>query len=325
MPRGYRCIIVAVVGWIILAAAPAPNNGAGNKQPGAADKRNNTLGSIASSLKEANKPKLEATNCSEGSDDRKSDLCAQWQAADAAESSANATWWTVYLDGIGVALGIVTMGAAIAAAYFAKRAADETQRSAKAAEDALAQAKHEARAWLSITVEPEKIVGSDHGVQFYFRITIKNVGGMVAQNMQFHFQIFDARAGDRKIRRQIASWEKNRRIAESVVQPGESLSRSLWSAQAKRNFVWDDSTTDRIFHPGLNVYVMYTVAGDDTPRHSSRNFTFAQRNVTTKGKSVSSLLALYAAPNPIENFISERRLPIDQEEAALEPFGSSAT
>lgn len=59
--------------------------------------------------------------------------CAEWKAADAAKSSADATWWTVYIAGVGAALAATTMIAAIAAALFAKRAAFETQRSADAA------------------------------------------------------------------------------------------------------------------------------------------------------------------------------------------------
>lgn len=73
-------------------------------------------------------------------------LCAQWKAADAAKSSADASWWTVYFAGLGVALAAITMAAAIAAAYFAKKAAYETKRSANAAHDAN-------RPWLDVDLK----------------------------------------------------------------------------------------------------------------------------------------------------------------------------
>lgn len=73
-------------------------------------------------------------------------LCVQWKSADAAKSSADASWWTVYFAGLGIALAAITMAAAIAAAYFAKKAAYETKRSADAAHDAN-------RPWLDIDVK----------------------------------------------------------------------------------------------------------------------------------------------------------------------------
>lgn len=72
-------------------------------------------------------------------------FCAQWKAADAAKSAADANWWTVYFAGLGVALAGVTLVAAIAAAYFAKNAAYENKRSADAAHGAN-------RPWLDVDI-----------------------------------------------------------------------------------------------------------------------------------------------------------------------------
>ncbi|MEQ8305031.1 MAG: hypothetical protein RIA09_00595 [Hoeflea sp.] len=63
--------------------------------------------------------------CEPESDERESDLCAQWKAADAAKKSAD---WSVYLGLGGTFIGILTLGAAFAAAYFARSAVLETRR-----------------------------------------------------------------------------------------------------------------------------------------------------------------------------------------------------
>ncbi|MBN8529866.1 MAG: hypothetical protein J0M36_11625 [Caulobacterales bacterium] len=72
-------------------------------------------------------------NCPAGIDDRKSDLCAQWKAADAAEESATWTRRTGIFTGIGLIVGAITMAAAIGAAVFAKEAASHTKRGSDAA------------------------------------------------------------------------------------------------------------------------------------------------------------------------------------------------
>lgn len=87
--------------------------------------------------------------CKSGGDIRTSDLCAQWKAADAASDGTRWAFWQVVLGGIGLGLGTFTMGAAVAAAIYAKRAAN-------AAEGAIAIARSnsemELRAWVSLQV-----------------------------------------------------------------------------------------------------------------------------------------------------------------------------
>ena len=74
-------------------------------------------------------PDIEDPGCERGQDDRGSDLCAQWKAADAARSSANAAWW---LGIVGLMIGGLTLWAASRAAHWAKEAARHTEDGAKA-------------------------------------------------------------------------------------------------------------------------------------------------------------------------------------------------
>jgi hypothetical protein len=103
----------------------------------------NELERIAAAL-EASRAEAKDQGCERGLEDRKSDLCAQWKAADGATSAANAAWM---LGIIGALIGAATLIAASKAALYAKAAArhteagaNEARRGADAAEKALAAA-----------------------------------------------------------------------------------------------------------------------------------------------------------------------------------------
>lgn len=74
----------------------------------------------APASKNAQEPSQHDAPCQKGEDDRTSDLCAQWKAAEAAASSADAAWLFGY---VGSAIGALTLFAAVAAAIYAARAA----------------------------------------------------------------------------------------------------------------------------------------------------------------------------------------------------------
>jgi hypothetical protein len=123
MLRGYRCIIVAVAGLILIGANPAPQTSGQGKQA-------NSTQTVSAKPQGADpaSPKQEVAQrpdpgCNDRRDNRDSDLCAQWKAADAAYDAARAGESQVLIGWIGLVLGFITMGAAIAAAVYAKSAA----------------------------------------------------------------------------------------------------------------------------------------------------------------------------------------------------------
>jgi hypothetical protein len=131
MPRGCRCALIAAFGWLILAAASPPPKDKGANPPQASNEKiERSLEDIAASLKQVNEPSNHDKPCQEGNDERGSDLCAQWKAADSAKSAANAAWW---IGGGGLLVGALTFGAAVVAAKFAGRAAKSTKDAADAA------------------------------------------------------------------------------------------------------------------------------------------------------------------------------------------------
>lgn len=142
MLKGYRYAILALVGLLIGGTQPQKAGGAAVEKPAA---EQTIKGRLPSALPpvirtiSADKPDA---GCTPEQEDRHSDLCAQWKAADAAEGGAYAAW----IFGIlGSTIGSATLLAAIMAARYARDAAIETKRSADAADRALLQADTIAR------------------------------------------------------------------------------------------------------------------------------------------------------------------------------------
>jgi hypothetical protein len=126
-----RALILAALAWFALGAAPQ-NVSDQAKQPEAKAQGNVQAGAAeapppAQPPKEAEDPN---PPCKQGEDNRRSDLCAQWKAADAANLAARVALWV----GIGgLLVGALTLAAAVAAALFARKAALETEKGAQAA------------------------------------------------------------------------------------------------------------------------------------------------------------------------------------------------
>lgn len=136
MLRSYRCIIIAVAGLILIGASPS-KQGNTNKE---GDESSRPVASEQAGA-DTTAPKQPISHppdkgCERGKDNRKSDLCAQWKAADAASDAAQYTYWQLMIGWIGVVLGSITMASAIAAALYAKRAAIATEATVGIAKEA---------------------------------------------------------------------------------------------------------------------------------------------------------------------------------------------
>lgn len=131
-----------VASALVVCAAFAAEEGASPRLSRDIQRIANVLENEASSADPTVEP------CAPGVDNRSSDLCAQWKAADAAQQSADAADRTVVIGWIGLVLGAITMGAAIAAAAYARRAAvatEQTVQHAQASVDGAAEALAAAR------------------------------------------------------------------------------------------------------------------------------------------------------------------------------------
>ena len=137
----YRSVIATIVGLILIGAAPNKNGIDQPNQPPSQNPVTDQLKDVVAAIKESKKSPQPDNGCKAGQDDRSSDLCAQWKAADAAKDAA---WWTFFAaitTVVGVIIGGFTLIAAGFAAKYAKKAADHTQSGAQAALESVTATK----------------------------------------------------------------------------------------------------------------------------------------------------------------------------------------
>ena len=95
MLRDYRRFILATCWLILCASAPAPNWQI--EQSKAEQRQADALEQLSATVGQKAKPEKQDNGCPKGPEDRSSDLCAQWKAADAASEAAIWTRKTYYL------------------------------------------------------------------------------------------------------------------------------------------------------------------------------------------------------------------------------------
>ncbi|MFL9840045.1 hypothetical protein ABS767_03635 [Sphingomonas sp. ST-64] len=151
-------------------------------------------------MDEANKAKEADRGCQRGKDDRSSDLCAQWKAADAAKESAD--WarrmypWIV----AGTIIGGLTLVAAVAAAMFAKSASDgaheanriaravasRAERDAETARQALIRADRAIIRISTVQSEPPPLQTKDGAM---ITIRVVNIGRTNATDFEVYYAL----------------------------------------------------------------------------------------------------------------------------------------
>jgi hypothetical protein len=188
MLRGYRGYIAAAVGIGLAIAAlgafalrpvdlPSYQELQGpkaNYRPGGTSCDPARLRSIPG----GNAPN-ERIRCEDAAEEyrlKRNDLVQQARSANAAEALVAFTYRQTGLLLVGTILGLLTLGAAAYAAWYAKRAAE-------AAEKDLAHSLHSARPHLN--AEDESVVIDENAdPQFVARVVLRNVGGTPAEDLK---------------------------------------------------------------------------------------------------------------------------------------------
>lgn len=106
MLRGYRNVFVALAGLALIGAGPKQQQQSVNGQ-GNADTQH-AAETIATAIRDTIKPPEQDAGCQDRSDKRDSDLCAQWKAADAANSAAIYSFWAVIISAFATGLVVWT-------------------------------------------------------------------------------------------------------------------------------------------------------------------------------------------------------------------------
>lgn len=136
---------------------------------------------VASALQNQAESPVPNPPCREGEDNRQSDLCAQWKAADAADSASRAAW---VFGILGMLIGAATLIAAIKAAQYARKAAIHTETGANEAKrtaDAAIEAVELTRAQSHPHISVEELTCTIEKDVLKVTVTLKNAGQTSAE------------------------------------------------------------------------------------------------------------------------------------------------
>lgn len=187
MLRSDRLVITAIAGLILIGASQPSKIDAGGKE---AQPQNTQAQALSAADVGSPTSSSQDTGCDKGTDNRASDLCAQWKAADAARDSAEWAWWQVVAGFIGLVVGGGTLIAAWRAAHWAKKAAEHTETAAieakKSAEIAERSLIVTQRAMLY--VRPRADINVDKTktriTSFHIYLNVENIGQTEARNLR---------------------------------------------------------------------------------------------------------------------------------------------
>lgn len=241
MPRGYRYIVLAAFGWLILCGEQPP------KKYAQTSNRANNPATTSQPSEIAYRPYAQRYSdaCYNAQNHDTADLCAQWRAAVAAEKAADEAEIAMITAIVGTILSVATVVGLIITIWqtngalgearrgnrinllFERRARREArkadvdqakalkiaERNAQAAADQVAQFRDAQRAWVRLDIIPYKIFTIyNDGLHFNLDIIAENVGQTVATHFELNARIFfkgqdetDESLYDR-IEAQVAEW-----------------------------------------------------------------------------------------------------------------------
>ncbi len=164
---------------------------------------------------------------------QRDDLVQQTRAADAAREGVFLNYTQSVLALAGVILGLFTLFAAGAAAWFAKRAADETKRSADAADNALIEAgktnETHLRPWLQVEIinKPRMAIAKG-SPRIPLRIRVTNKGNSPAVAISYIPNLVIGYEPDIQLNIDFSHLRKEAFILERSLFQGESETFDAW-------------------------------------------------------------------------------------------------
>lgn len=255
MPRGYRCVIVAALGWLALCGAQPPakqperTSGANKATPAATTAAPTPLPAAGPPPKFAAYPGYDPDPCYHAEDKDAADLCAQWRAAIAGEKAAHearrASTWSIVATVLN-ALGLIAVGAALYLTVQSNRIARDT-------------ARRQLRAYVSVAVMGLEVTEDSSGqLSLVFRTIARNGGETPAYSCR-HYGTIMAISNDDAINRMSTAIPiyDPLSVGGSVIHAGEEFTsvmtnNAVLDAQAIRHL---KAGKTNLFAFGVTSYV----------------------------------------------------------------------
>lgn len=245
----YRGIILATAGLMLIGTSPS-------KQGHDKLQNANSLASKSAAPNFASPEQPVAPSpdqgCEPGRDERKSDLCAQWKAADAASNAAQWAWWQIILSALGVVGLGLTLWFNFRALRLAEKADAETRdaldiaaRNADAASKLVKITADANRPWIKIDCGPIKYVKHEDFLEISCQVEFTNIGNTVARHFNYDAKRTFVGQGDVTAISEVNSTFaaiKSKRAADIIsLMPGESATHTS-AARCRINGISDISS-----------------------------------------------------------------------------------
>lgn len=197
-----------------------------------------------------------------------SDLVQQTRAANAAEAQAALSYEVARMGLIGTIGGFFTLFVAIAAAFYARDAAEAAKASLS---HSTKRSEDELRPWLQLEIEPVQFRLTEEYALARYTLRITNVGRLPARGVFTDSRIFNSGSETDEIRRYFKSQLKpGREGAKTILPQGEIMLQRV--VRRERDQI-DETERDGELqvHPILAVQALY-VWGDGMPGKTCQSY-----------------------------------------------------
>ncbi|WP_303831447.1 hypothetical protein [Asticcacaulis taihuensis] len=185
----WRAVFVIVGGVIIMGFGKPPEHPRENKQQASQEEIANSLEEINATVKRLDETSSGAKPCAKDEGRKASDFNPECKAAEAAADAAQAAWYQVGVGTVGTVIGLLTFGAAVAAAYYARNAASHTNEANRITREGQ-------RPWLMFSAVLDAPFGFEEmngggGLRVNVTAKVKNVGGGIANSVFLDVETFN--------------------------------------------------------------------------------------------------------------------------------------
>lgn len=281
-------LTIAVVSWVLLRPPPFELTGRQDQKaqrsaysPGSPRCYPSRISSLPAG--EASDERYRCEQAAEEYRLKSDDLVQQTRAADAAYAIVDLTYRQTLISLAAALVGLLTLGAAVYAAWYARRAAEETGRGAEAAEGSLTLSRNvskaELRPWIATECAVKRFQADDKQISCEYEIVFSNLGKTEAQ--EFYIATANVVTGDdptELVTRFFQAQRPPRAHSKSMLMPNRSHATLGTIVEFRRLIKWRGRTRPREARIVCMAVAFYRSPFDRRWRRSCRSFLIGLRD-----------------------------------------------
>ena len=256
----YRGVVLAIAGLALIGASPKQGGEKNSENSKAKSETGQsaltTPNPVVPSVPMVNSPILERP-CDEGKDNRHSDLCAQWKAADAASKAA---WWAAF----GTFVALTGTAGLYWQIVLTRRAVQDTGKATSAMQRQNDIAQEAQRPWVTLAVRPVLSIPHMDEIHFRSEVIANNVGHSPATHFGMRCKFIirdkneDAHAAIADYTKIVEQWRADSKVGpESVLLPNSSEIGPFWTNENVAPSLIEKVFEIDVIYPIILIAVFY--------------------------------------------------------------------